>query len=81
MPAASAATASRDLTAELAFLTRALKRPRCASGRVGSRNEPVRRRGPMRSIWPLACSARWQLVTRTAGKVASGRPIPGPQEP
>ena len=27
MPAAKAATASRDLTAELAFLTRALKAP------------------------------------------------------
>jgi DNA replication protein DnaC len=25
----------------------------------------------MRSIWPLACSARWQLVTRAAGRVAS----------
>ena len=74
MPAAKAATASRDLTAELAFLTRALKAPTLRES-VSRLAERARAESWSHEEYLAAClHARWQLVTRMAVRVASRPP-------
>jgi hypothetical protein len=63
---------ARDVSAEIAYLTRALKRPPCANPRAGSPNGPAANRGPMRNTWRPACNARSPPGTPTAAKTASG---------
>lgn len=64
----------RDVTSEIAYLTRALKAPalRDSVGRLA--DEPARRAGPTRNTSPPACSGRSLPATRTAPRVVSGRP-------
>jgi hypothetical protein len=55
--ATTTTTKGRDLTTELAFLTRALKAPTLRQSVLGWPSGPAPRAGPMRSSWPPACNA------------------------
>jgi hypothetical protein len=69
--ATKASAASRDLAAELIFLTRALKAPTLRESRLAgwpSGHEP--NPGATRSIWPPVCNAKSPLATPTAAKAA-----------
>jgi DNA replication protein DnaC len=57
-------TAARDLAAEIACLTRALKAPSCESPRAVSPNEPAGNPGRMRNTWS-ACLQR-EVAARDA---------------
>ena len=81
MPAKTTST-SRDVEAELAFLTRALKAPIAARvdptpGRTG----PGRVLDLSRSSWPRACNARSPPASPTAAKAASAPPGSRPASP
>ena len=66
--ATKASTTSRDLAAELIFLTRALKAPtlRDSASRLAERARLSL--GVIRSIWPPACNARSPPATPTAAR-------------
>lgn len=72
MPAAK--TTSRDLTAEVAFLTRALKAPTCANQSLGWPSAPARNPGRTRSSWLPACNEKSQRANHTVVKAASAPP-------
>jgi hypothetical protein len=64
-------SASRDVEAELAFLTRALTRRAFGSRSRAWPNGPERRPGLMRSSSPRACNARSPPGSPTAAKDVS----------
>lgn len=72
--AAKATTSSRDVTAELAFLTRALKAPTLRRRSAGMPNVPVARPGAMKSSWWRVCSVKYLPENPMAVKDASERP-------
>jgi hypothetical protein len=75
MAAAVSKATSRDTTAEIAFLTRALKAPtlRESVSRLAERAR-AESWNPMRSSWPPACNGRLPPGSPTAGRAASAPP-------
>jgi hypothetical protein len=52
----AAARSGKDVAADLAFLTRALKARRCGTAPPDSPSGPGPRRGRTRSTWPRFCN-------------------------
>ena len=80
--ATTTATAGRDVTAELAYLTRALKAPALREVRG-----PAGRAGPGRGLDPRGVPGRLPATRGRRPRLPRrrgpdpGRPVPGPQEP
>ena len=78
MSARTPTTPTRDITAELTFLTRALKAQPCATRCPGSPRGPAPSHGPPRSSWWRVYNARSPRGSPTAGKAASAPPASPP---
>ena len=67
-------TTSRDVNAELTFLTRALKAPTLREAVPRLAERAASRPGPTRSSWPPACNARWPPGSHTVVREGSAPP-------
>src|SRR6516165_3614899 len=72
-------TSGRDVTAELAYLTRALKAPPCVIPSHGLLSGQGCRTGPTRNTWRHVCNAKSPPASPRAVKDASARHASRPE--